>query len=80
MKGSLSKCFQIYNLPSVVTYRSDLIIEVIYVSVRLLFSSQNFKNAISYCLYLWVIHFFEHEKKICDTFLRKDLSKVDSGP
>ena len=33
-----------------------------------------------YCLYLWAIHFFENEKKICDAFLRKYLSKEDSGP
>ena len=48
--------------------------------VLLLFSRQNFTNTIPYCRYLWVIHFFEHEEKICDKFLRKDLSKVNSGP
>ena len=47
---------------------------------NLLFARQNFTNTILYRLYLWVIYFFEHEKKICDKFLRKDLSKVDSGP
>ena len=51
-----------------------------YVTVLSLFSRQNFTKTITYCLYLWVIHFFEYEKKICDKFLRKDLSKVGSGP
>ena len=46
------------------------------VMVLLLFSCQNFTNTISYCLYSWVIYLFEHEKKICDKCLRKDLSKV----
>ena len=48
--------------------------------VLLLFSHQNFTNRIPYCLYLWLIYFFKHEMKICDKFLWKDLSKVDSGP
>ena len=34
--------------------------------VVLVFSCPNFINTIPYCLYLWVIYFFEHEKKIFD--------------
>ena len=50
-----------------------------YVTVLLLFSHQNFTNTTPHCLYLWVTHFLEDEKTICEKFIRKDLSKIDSG-
>ena len=43
-------------------------------------SSSKLTNKIPCCLYLWVIYVFEHEKKICDKCLQKDLANVDSGP
>jgi len=60
---------------------SPLFVIEVAVMVLLPFPRQNFTNTIPYCLYLRVIYFFEHEKKICDDFFffPKDLSKVDSG-
>ena len=49
-----------------------------YVTVLWLFYRHKFTNTIPYCFYLKEIYFFEHEKKICDTFWQKDLSKLDS--
>ena len=44
------------------------------------FSSKLHKYNSLLPLLVGIIYFFEHEKKIGDKCLRKDLSKVDSGP